>query len=453
VLRGLVAEIREAGSFEEVATRAVSRIETALHPESVALRMREPGEQSFRALATGEREPPPIPVESTLMALVRLLGKPVEIPPGESGWLTRQLPPQETELLRRARLEWLFPISLATDRTEALLVLGPKRSDEPYSREDQGLIEGITASLGLLLERVQTAAPVPATASPVPSLLAQRFRFERELGRGGMGTVFEAFDTKLERRVAVKLMRPELTADPEAAARFTREARAAAGLSHPNVVIVHDFGVAEDRGAYLVMELLHGRTVRRALEQDGRFAAVRAAEILRGVCAAVEAAHQRQLLHRDLKPENIFLAQSGAGEVPKILDFGLVKVLTPDDRTLSQPGTRAGALLGTLKYMSPEQLRGEPASASWDLWALAVVAYEILAGAYPFAVSEADVWQRAVLAGRVTPLHVHVADAPSSWESFFARALNPESAARPATVPQLFAELEQAVQEAPARTG
>lgn len=149
-------------------------------------------------------------------------------------------------------------------------------------------------------------------------LLADRYRLDRRLGQGGMGTVYEATDTALERRVATKLIRDDLVGSEEAAARFQREARATAAFAHPNVVTVHDFGVAADTRAFLVMELLAGTNLRDAIDRDGRLPAARTVEILRSVCAAVDAAHAQQLVHRDLKPENIFLAQSQTGEIAKV---------------------------------------------------------------------------------------------------------------------------------------
>jgi len=443
VLRGVVEEIRQAGSLEQVAPRVVSQIDAALHPEFAALLLRQPGETIYRVLAAPGNAPPPIPADSKLMTLLRVLGKPVEISQTETGWLSRQLPHEETQFLRQARLEWLFPISLATDRAEALLALGPKRSEEPYSQEDQDLLEGITASLALLLERSPAPTIAPEGLEPLPSLLARRYRFERQLGRGGMGAVYEAVDAELERRVAVKLIRAELMASPEAAARFKREARAAASFSHPNVVTVHDFGVAEDQRAYLVMELLQGCTLRQELRQRGRLLAARAVEILHGVCAAVEAAHQRRLLHRDLKPENIFLAQTGGLEVPKILDFGVVKPIASGEETLTLGDTKPGVLVGTLHYMSPEQLRGEAPTESLDLWALAVVAYEMLTGAYPFAAAASAHWQQAVLAGNFTPVAVHLGQPAPAWDGFFARALAPEPQRRPSSARELYSEFSK----------
>jgi serine/threonine-protein kinase len=387
---------------------------------------------------------PEIPADGKLIALLRLLGKPVELSQSETGWLRRQLPPAEAESLGRARVEWIFPVVLGAERTEALLVLGPRRSEEPYTQEDQELVEGVASGLTLLAERTTSAPskqPVFATAETAVRRIAQRYLIRRELGRGGMGAVYEARDAELERSVAVKLMRPELLDSAEAATRFKREARAAAGLTHPNVVTVHDFGVGEDGRAYLVMELLAGCTLREALRRDGRFPPARAAAVLRGVCAAVGAAHEQQLLHRDLKPENVFLVRAGGAETPKVLDFGVAKPLSPAGQSLTGGDTATGQLVGTLAYMSPEQLRGDPPAPGWDLWALALMAYEMLTAAHPFAGAGVPA-HAAVLSRPPTSVDVHLGAEGHRWEAFFARALAAEPSERPATARELLERFE-----------
>jgi serine/threonine-protein kinase len=246
--------------------------------------------------------------------------------------------------------------------------------------------------------------------------------------------------------VAVKLIRPDLIASPEAAARFNREAKAAASFTHPNVVTVYDFGVADDQRAYLVMELLSGCTLRQELHLRGRMSAARALEILRGVCSAVDAAHRRWILHRDLKPENIFLACAEGAETPKILDFGLVKPIAPAEATQSSNQTGSGMLLGTLRYMSPEQLRGEKPAESWDIWALAVVSYEMLAGTHPFEASTVLDIRDAVLGGHVTPLRTHLPEAPPGWQHFFDQALASRVEQRPGSVVQLFSDFKRSLE-------
>jgi len=164
-------------------------------------------------------------------------------------------------------------------------------------------------------------------------------------------------------------------------------------------------------------------------------------EILRGVCAAVSLAHHHRLLHRDLKPENIFLARSGEEEVVKVLDFGLVKPLAPSQSD-AVTGTATGGVLGTLGYMSPEQLRGDPPAGSWDVWALAVVAFEMLAGTHPFAVDSDP--RGPLAASRAITLATAPGLAPT-LRVFFERALAAECALRPPSVRDLIAQLDAAL--------
>jgi len=470
LLREVVEDVRKASTLEQVAPRVVAQTEAALHSEFVALAVREPRDPSYRILACSPagQAPPSFPAESKLMALLRVLGKPIEASLSESGWLKQQLPHEETMFLRQARIDLLIPITVGAERKEALLALGTKRSEEPYSREDQELLMGIATSLALLLER--PVAPGRAseafqecpqcgacydsgaascaqegaalTAVFVPRLVSGRYRLERRLGRGGMGTVYEATDTALDRRVAAKLIRDDLVGSPEAAERFRREARAAAGFAHPNVVTVHDFGLSGSR-AFLVMELLEGVSLRQELRHQGRLPAGRTREILRGVCAAVESAHRRQLIHRDLKPENIFLARGESGESAKVLDFGLVKSLSGDFQETAD--TSAGILVGTLRYMSPDQFRGEAPGPAWDLWALGVVAYELLTGQHPFGTGSGPDLHAAVLGGRFTPIAIAFPEAPPGWQEFFARSLALQAENRPRTAQAFFSELDNAL--------
>ena len=472
LLREVVEEVRHADSFEQVVPRVVARIETALHPDFVDLLARGPHEPAYRSLAAA---PPghtlaPLPAESKLMSLMRLLGKPLEVPQVSSGWLKEQLPHEETAFLREARIELLVPIATAGNRKEALLVLGLKRSEEPYAREDLDLLVAIASSLALLLEK---SSGTQATRSDVfeecpqcgacydagsthcsqekarlvpvilPRLLSGRYHLEQRLGRGGMGTVYVASDRSLERRVAVKVIREDLVGSADAAERFRREARVAASFAHPNVVTVHDFGVAEGTRAYLVMELLEGVTLRDSLSRKKRFPAANAMPVLRDVCTALEAAHRRQLIHRDLKPENIFLTANESGETAKILDFGLAKFRS---NATQQPtvDTASGAVLGTLRYMSPEQRRGQDPHPSWDLWALAVVAYEILTGAYPFNDGSQGDWFGPEPVAGFIPIAANLPEAPSSWQEFFNHAFSHETTQRPQSAEAFFSEFQRA---------
>jgi len=282
----------------------------------------------------------------------------------------------------------------------------------------------------------------------MPRTLAGRYRLDRRLGRGGMGKVYAATDGALGRRVAVKVIRDEWVLSDAAVQRFRREARAVAGFAHPNVVTVYDYGVEAGAPPFLVMELLEGVTLREEMAKSTRLGPVKTLDVLRGVCSAVGAAHRRQLVHRDLKPENIFLTAGGNGGTVKILDFGVAKLLSSGDDAAESEGafeTETGVLIGTVGYLSPEQLLGERPAVSWDLWTLAVVAYESVTGALPFPASSRETWRQSVLAGYYTPLGQHLADPPARWADFFDRCFAADRARRPPSVAEFLQDLERAL--------
>jgi serine/threonine-protein kinase len=478
ILARLVADIRQVGSFDRVAPRAVAQIAAALHPEFAALLVRQPGEQAYgvAAAAPPALTLPALSAETTLIRLVRVLGKPIEVSRGDTDWLRDQLPAAEISLLRDARIDLVVPITSRSAPTEALLALGMKRSEEPYGREDLDLLATIAESLALLLDRAAAATPsgdalaecptcgtcyqagvghcaregAALAVSRLPRVLAARYRIERRLGRGGMGTVYEARDLALDRAVAAKVMREDLVGSAEAAERFQREARSAARLTHPNVVTVHDFGVTPEHVAYLVMELLDGVTLRTELRRCTRVPAPRALALMRDVAAAVDAAHGQRIIHRDLKPENIFLVRTASAETAKVVDFGIAKSLELESVTGELAlATNPAILLGTPRYMAPEQLRGEEPHASWDLWALAIVAYEMLTGVHPFAGTLAT-----AAPGGAAAYEAHLAarlnDLPAGSLAFFVRALAPDPVDRPGSAPVFLAEFERALAPADA---
>ena len=207
------------------------------------------------------------------------------------------------------------------------------------------------------------------------------------LGAGGMGEVYRARDTRLGRDVAVKVLPADWCSDPERLRRFEQEARATAALNHPNILAVFDVG-QQDGSPYIVSELLEGESLRSRLHAGPlsvRKAVEYGVQIIRGLAAA----HDRGIFHRDLKPENIFVTRDGH---VKILDFGLAKLTLPDPATMAglsagptlDSATRPGAVLGTLGYMSPEQLRGADSDARSDLFSFGVVLYEMLSGQRAF---------------------------------------------------------------------
>jgi serine/threonine-protein kinase len=200
------------------------------------------------------------------------------------------------------------------------------------------------------------------------------YQILEELGRGGMAVVYRAYQPSLNREVALKVLSPQLAFDEQFVERFQREARAAAGLNHPNIVTIYDVG-QQDSYHYIVMELLEGQTLRQLIEREGALPPLRTTRIVEQVAGALDYAHQRGFIHRDVKPSNIFV---GPGDRVTLTDFGIAKAAW--GTRLTQTGT----LIGTPEYMSPEQVQGQEASARSDVYALAVVAYQMLSGQVPF---------------------------------------------------------------------
>jgi predicted Ser/Thr protein kinase len=229
----------------------------------------------------------------------------------------------------------------------------------------------------------------------VPQLIAGRFRIEREIGTGGMGTVYLATHLDLERPVAVKIIRPEFAADADVSDRFLREARTMAKLRHPNAAMIFDAGNLPDGRYFIVMEFVEGETLSQALARQGRFSFTHAIEIATQICDVLEEAHRLGIVHRDLKPSNILLGKRGVF----VLDFGVAKVLASSaESTATHASTGSGQLIGTPRYMSPEQCLGQRVGARSDLYSLGVLLYEMLAGRPPFV----DPLQSALLVKQAT---------------------------------------------------
>lgn len=229
-----------------------------------------------------------------------------------------------------------------------------------------------------------------AISAPVDPLIGRTFddkyRLDERLGTGGMGTVYRATHLLIDRPVAVKVLNPRYVEDEAAQTRFRREARAAGRLQHANAVTVTDFGSTSDGYVYIVMELLEGRTLREVLARDAPLDVARAVSIMLQISAAVGAAHDAGVIHRDLKPANIFIVQSKeAPSFVKVLDFGIAKLAAEaidddDPHTLTQ----VGAMIGTPRYMSPEQCDGRDLTPGSDVYSLGIILFEMLTGTTPF---------------------------------------------------------------------
>jgi serine/threonine-protein kinase len=231
-----------------------------------------------------------------------------------------------------------------------------------------------------------------ATASPlgVGAVVAGRYKIERVIGVGGMGAVYEATQLNIGRRVALKVVRADYAGDPMMAKRFQREATAAATVHHPNVVVVHEFGQADDGTLFLVMELLDGESLSARMKRSGKIAPRDAVRITNEVLGALAAAHDAGVVHRDLKPDNVMLLSSGG---VKVLDFGIARLVdrgeTPAPSSLDRSAlTEVGQMLGTPRYMSPEAVARMPVGPAADLYAMGAILFEMLAGRPVFTEKE-----------------------------------------------------------------
>ena len=258
------------------------------------------------------------------------------------------------------------------------------------------------------------------------TLIAGRYEIREHIATGGMASVFKTWDHRVERIVAIKILRSLDKNDQRAVERFRREARAAAALAHPNAVTIYDF--VEEMGQYfLVMEYIHGPTLKQLIGQRRQLQAREAIDIALQVCSVLQIAHTRGFIHRDIKPQNIMLARSGdigslsnGGMWVKLTDFGIVRVA--EDAGL----TNSGIVLGTADYLSPEQARGETLTGSSDLYSLGVVMFEMLAGRPPFVGPTAVSIAMQHASSNPPPLRPFNPTIPAVVEQFIMRILQKE---------------------------
>jgi serine/threonine-protein kinase len=223
------------------------------------------------------------------------------------------------------------------------------------------------------------------TSDPlIGETLAGKYSIEELIKTGGMGSVYRGKHVLMDKRVAVKVLRPSLAVDDDVVARFSREAKAASRISHPHAVNVTDFGESENGVVFLVMEYLDGQTLKEVIKQDGAMSLDRTAEIVRQVAGALDAAHDQGVIHRDLKSDNIMLSQTNGGDWAKVLDFGIAKIQQPEGvRDIDI--TAANLVIGTPQYMSPEQCsQSGPIDKRSDVYSFGIIVYEMLAGRVPF---------------------------------------------------------------------
>jgi len=289
--------------------------------------------------------------------------------------------------------------------------------------------EGITRPSAIQ----RTAGPTPPQATEVVQMVenstGNRYVIERELGRGGMGVVYLARDTQLDRRVALKFLGTMVDHSEEFRQRFVREAKAAAKVSHPNIVAIYDIG-SQEGSAYIAMEYVEGTSLTRYLADKGRLPLREAANLTLQICSAVHAIHEQGIVHRDIKPDNILI---GRGGLIKVMDFGLAKI---KDMRLTAPGM----VMGTPCYMPPEQIRGEETDARSDIYALGLVFYELFTGKTAF--SEGNVINRQLYEMPAPPRAI-VPELPESLEHIIMKCVAKKPEERFASCQELATTLRQ----------
>ncbi|MEM7350273.1 MAG: protein kinase [Acidobacteriota bacterium] len=319
-----------------------------------------------------------------------------------------------------------------------LMLTAKDQSEDVVAAFERGADDYITKPLDVpvMLARVQaqlrsrTAGRSPAQAlmefAP-GTVLEEKYRLESAIGKGSFGTVYRATHLGLDRPVALKIFMTGLRAGGDAS--FKREAISACRIDHPNAVKVLDLSVADSGTPFMVMELLEGYSLGEELHRHGPLSAARCFELLAPICAVLSEAHRQGIIHRDIKPQNIFLHQSRQGEIVKVLDFGIAKLI---DSAAMQEKLTVDGIVGTPVYMAPERFSGEATDAGSDVYSLGVMLFEMLAGRRPFE-AEGDLSQLIMQHLNEPPRSLAEVrpELPQGIEAVIARALAKDSADRP----------------------
>ena len=427
ILLNLIDKINELDSMPELSRLVSKEVESALHPERVYVFYRgdEKRDLTLGYSSNGQSSELRIAEESDLLQWMRRQRGAQEFPAPAHNSLSEA----SRAWLGQLDVSLIVPMGGADGRLTGLLLLGEKKSEEPYSKNDRQLLEAIASQMAVVYENVwlkeqalkeqkikhevlarfeeqqinlvkecpKCGACYDSTSTicdndqreltlslPVERTIDQKYRLERLIGRGGMGAVYHATDLRLNRSVAIKIMLGNMFGHQTALRRFEREAQASARLNHSNIVTVYDYGGIRTEGAYLVMELIRGATLRSELARGGHLDCPTAAAWFTQLLDGVASAHHAGVIHRDLKPENVLILRHAVGrEQIKILDFGLAR-LSQLDPSNPESLTAPGMVMGTFAYMSPEQVSGQEVDERGDIFALGVMVVEALTGSRPF---------------------------------------------------------------------
>ena len=473
LLHELIEDVKESDSIPKLSRLVSSRIQSALHPTSVYLFYEDHGDSDFSVGYTTSENSADLKLstDSPLLRFMQTRHGAVELPlrDGES------LPRRERAWLRSIGAELLVPMHGTDGKLAGFFSLGGKKSEIPYTQRDRELLETLANQIALVQEnlslkdRVRHEQRIKAEVLsrfdagninllkecprcgkcfdrtigrcdedgaeltfplPVERTIENRYRLERLIGKGGMGTVYEAIDTRINRTVAVKILSAVMFGNRDALRRFEREAQTAGRLQHPNIITLFDYGVLSTEGAFLVMERIRGESLRRILKREGTLDEQTIVAWFAQVLDGVEGAHKQGIIHRDLKPDNILVSQDADGAARLcILDFGLARL--NEQGLAKQSVTVPGTVMGTFGYMPPEQLRGERTDERSDLFAVGVMIYEALYGEKPFRAESYQELLRAMTGGEMLlGLDGHLTE-------FFTKSLAEEPAARFASAAEM----------------
>lgn len=314
--------------------------------------------------------------------------------------------------------------------------------DDSLRREVESLLAADSAAEEMATAKLPAKVAAEMFDNPSSRLSAgqtlNQYRILSPLGAGGMGEVFLAEDSRLKRKVALKLLPSQFANDPDRVRRFEQEAHAVSALNHPNIITLFDLGRA-GKDYFLATEFIDGQTLRQRLRDSGRLPVIEAIEITLQICQALAAAHETGIIHRDIKPENVMIRRDG---YVKVLDFGLAKVgehqpVSPDtsQSSLTDPGT----VMGTASYMSPEQARGQRVDARTDIFSLGIVLYEMVAGRTPFEGANMFEVVAAILDREPAPL----GEIPEELQLIVSRSLLKDRKERYQTVKEMLSALEE----------